>query len=102
MKHSFEANWKKKNSALCGTKGKKENVIFLLFKIYKEDKLQVFSRMIIWVLQLQRIEVFRVEDLATGFCGEVVFVPRDIIVFYQFIVNSGFGYNLSIVISILL
>ena len=87
---------------MCGTKGEKENVIFLLLKIYKEDKLQVFSRMIIWVLQSQRIEVFRVEDLATGFCGEVVFVPRDIIVFYQFIVNSGFGYNLSIVISILL
>ena len=87
---------------MCGTKGKKENVIFLLLKIYKEDKLQVFSRMIIWVLQSQRIEVFRVEDLATGFCGEVVFVPRDIIVFYQVIVNSGFGYNLSIVISILL
>ena len=87
---------------MCGTKGKKENVIFLLLKIYKEDKLRVFSRMIIWVLQSQRIEVFRVEDLATGFCGEVVFVPRDIIVFYQFIVNSGFGYNLSIVISILL
>ena len=87
---------------MCGTKGKKENVIFLLLKIYKEDKLQVFSRMIIWVLQSQRIEVFRVEDLATGFCGEVVFVSRDIIVFYQFIVNSGFGYNLSIVISILL
>ena len=42
------------------------------------------------------------EDLATRFCGEVVFVPRDIIVFYQFIVNSGFGYNLSVVISILL
>ena len=87
---------------MCDTKGKKENVIFLLLKIYKEDKLQVFSRMIIWVLQSQRIEVFRVEDLATGFCGEVVFVSRDIIVFYQFIVNSGFGYNLSIVISILL
>ena len=87
---------------MCGTKGKKENVIFLLLKIYKEDKFRVFSRMIIWVLQSQRIEVFRVEDLATGFCGEVVFVPKDIIVFYQFIVNSGFGYNLSIVISILL
>ena len=42
------------------------------------------------------------EDLATRFCGEIVFVPRDIIVFYQFIVNSGFGYNLSVVISILL
>ena len=39
------------------------------------------------------------EDLANGFCGEAVFVPRDIIVF---IVNSGFRYNLSIVISILL
>ena len=35
--------------------------------------------MIIWVLQPQRIEVFRGEDLATGFCGEVVFVLRDII-----------------------
>ena len=42
------------------------------------------------------------EDLATRFCGEIVFVPRDIIVFYQFIVNSSFGYNLSVVISILL
>ena len=41
------------------------------------------------------------EDLATGFCGEVVFVPRGIIVFFQFIVNSGFRYNLSVVISIL-
>ena len=77
-------------------------MIFLLLKTHKENKLGVFSRMIIWVLQSQRIEVFRVEDLATGFCGEVVFVPRDIIVFYQFIVNSGFGCNLSIVISILL
>ena len=94
---------KRKRIVLCAVlREKKENVIFLLLKIYKEDKLQVFSRMIIWVLQSQRIEVFRVEDLATGFCGEVVFVPRDIIVFYQFIVNSGFGYNLSIVISILL
>ena len=61
--------------------GKKENVIFLLLKTHKENKL---------------------EDLASGFCGEVVFVPRDIIVFYQFIVNSGFGYNLSVVIFILL
>ena len=54
------------------------------------------------MLQSQRIEVFRVEDLATGFCSEVVFVPGCIIVFSQFIMNSGFGYNLSIVISILL
>ena len=58
--------------------------------------------MIIWVLQLQRVKVFRVEDLVTGFCGKVVFVLRGIIVFSQFIVNSGFGYNLSVVISILL
>ena len=58
--------------------------------------------MIILVLQSQRVEVFKVEDLATGFCGGVVFVPRDIIVFSQFIVNSSFGYNLSVVISILL
>ena len=77
-------------------------MIFLLLKTHKEDKLGVFSRTIIWVLQSQRIEVFRVEDLTTGFCCEVVFVPRDIFVFYQFIVNSSFGYNLSIVISILL
>ena len=42
------------------------------------------------------------EDLATGFCGEVLFVSRGMIVFSQFIVNFGFGYNLSIVISILL
>ena len=41
------------------------------------------------MLQLQRVEVFRVEDLAIKFCGEVVFVPRVIIVFFQFIVNSG-------------
>ena len=54
------------------------------------------------MLQPQRVEVFRVKDLANGFCGEVVFVPRDIIVFSQFIVNSSFGYNLSVVISILL
>ena len=56
----------------------------------------------IFLLQAQRVEVFRMEDLATGFCGEVVFVSRGIIVFFQFIVNSGFGYNLSVVISILL
>ena len=54
------------------------------------------------MLQSQKIKVFKVEDLATGFCGEVVFVPRCIIIFSQFIVNSGFGYNLSVVISILL
>ena len=77
-------------------------MIFLLLKTHKEDKLEVFSRTIIWVLQPQRVEVSRVEDLANGFCGEVVFVPRDIIVFSQFIVNSSSGYNLSVVISILL
>ena len=54
------------------------------------------------MLQSQKIEVFRVEDLATGFCDEVAFVPRCIIVFSKFIVNSGFGYDLSVVISILL
>ena len=54
------------------------------------------------MLQSQRIEAFRAEDLATSFCGEVVFVPRCIIVFSQFIMNSGFGYNLSVIISILL
>ena len=42
------------------------------------------------------------EDLAIGFYGEVVFVSKGIIVFSQFIVNSSFGYNLSVVISILL
>ena len=42
------------------------------------------------------------EDLATGFCGEVVFIPRGIILFSQFIVNSSFGDNVSVVISILL
>ena len=76
-------------------------MFFILLKTHKENKLGVFSRMIIWVLQSQRVEVFKVEDLATGFCGEIVFVPGDIIISYQFIVNSGFGYNLSIVISIL-
>ena len=44
--------------------------------------------MIIWVLQSQRIKVFSMEDLAIGFCGEVIFIPRGIIVFSQFIVNS--------------
>ena len=58
--------------------------------------------MIILVLQSQRVEVFRAEDLVIGFCGEIVFVPKDITVFSQFIVNSSFGYNLSVVISILL
>ena len=42
------------------------------------------------------------EDLAIGFYGEVVFISKGIIVFSQFIVNSSFGYNLSVVISILL
>ena len=77
-------------------------MIFLLLKTHKKDKLGVYSMTIISVLQPQRVEVFRVEDLATGFCGEVVFVPRNIIVFSQFIVNSCFGYNLSVVTSILL
>ena len=75
-------------------------MIFLLLKTHKKDKLEFFSRKIISVLQSQRIEAFRVEDLATSFCDEVVFVPRGIILFFQFIVNSGFGYNLSVVISI--
>jgi len=43
-----------------------------------------------------------VENLTTKFCVEVVFVPRDIVVFSQFIINLGFGYNLTIVIFILL
>ena len=77
-------------------------MIFLLLKTHKEEKLGVFSRTIIWVLQSQRVEVFRVEDLATRFCDEVIFVPKDNTVFSKFIVNSGFGYNLSVVISILL
>ena len=47
-------------------KGKCDFFFFLL-KTHKEDKLGVFSRTIIWVLQSQRIEVFRVEDLATNF-----------------------------------
>ena len=87
---------------MCGTERQKKNVIFLLLKTHKEDKLGVFSRTIIWVLQSQRVEVFRVGDFATGFCGVVVFVLRYIIVFSQFIVNLGFGYNLSVVIYILL
>ena len=58
--------------------------------------------MIIWVLQSQRIEIFRIEDFTIEFCGNVVFVPKYIIVFFQFIVNSGFVYNLSVVIFILL
>ena len=54
------------------------------------------------VLQSQRIEVFKMEDIATRFYDEIVFISRDIIIFYQFIVNSGFGYNFSVVISFLL
>ena len=46
-------------------------MIFLLLKTHKEDKLGVYSMMIISVLQPQRVEVFGVEDLATGFCGEL-------------------------------
>ena len=60
-------------------------------KFLYEDSLSV---------EQQRVEVFRVEDLATGLCGEVVFVLKGIIMFFQFIVNSGSGYNLSVVISI--
>ena len=60
-------------------------------KFLYEDSLSV---------EQQRVEVFRVEDLATGLWGEVVFVPKGIIMFFQFIVNSGSGYNLSVVISI--
>ena len=56
VKYNFEADWKKKNSTLCGAE---ENYL---------------------VLQLQRVEIFRVEDLAIGFCGKVVFISRDIIV----------------------
>ena len=77
-------------------------MFFLLLKTHKEDKLGVFSRIIIWVLQPQKVEVFRVEDLAIGFCSVVVFVPRSIIVFSQFMVNSGFWYNMCVVIFILL
>ena len=82
-------------------RGKKRKCdFFFLPKTHKEDKLG-YSRMIIWVQQTQRVEVFRVEYLAIRFCGDV-FNPRDIIVFFQFIVNLGFGYNLSVIISILL
>ena len=77
-------------------------MIFLLLKTHKEDKLGFFSRTIIWLLQSQRIEVFNVKDLATDFCGEVLFVSKGIIVCSQFIVNSNFGCNLSVIISILL
>ena len=46
---------------------KKEKVIFFfLLMTHKEGKLRVFSRTIIWALQPQRVEVFKVEDLATG------------------------------------
>ena len=42
-------------------------MIFLLLKTHMEDELGVFSRMIIWVVQLQRVEVFKVEDLVIRF-----------------------------------
>ena len=45
------------------------------------------------MLQPPRVEVFIVEDLTIGFCGEVVFITKGIIVFSQFIVNLGFGYK---------
>ena len=60
-------------------------MIFLFLKTHNKDKLGVFSRMIIWVLSSQRIKVFNVKDLATGICGEIVFIPRDILIFYQFL-----------------
>ena len=102
MKHKFEAIWRKKNSALCGTEGKKKMRFFFCSRHIRKINWCFFSKTIIWVLQSQRIEALRVEDLATSFCDEVVFVPRGIIVFFQFIVNSGFGHNLSVVISNLL
>ena len=92
---------------LCvALRGKKENVNFLSLKTYEEDKLRVFSRTIIW-LQLHRVKVFgeffsKKKKKYYYICEEIIFVPRGIIIFSQFIVNLGFEYNLSVVISILL
>ena len=101
MKHSFETDWRKKMSALCNIERKKK-MWFSFAQETQEIWIGVFSRTIIWVLQPHRVEVFGVENLTTKFCGEVVFVSRDIVVFSQLIINLGFGYNLSVVISILL
>ena len=77
-------------------------MIFLLLKTHKKDKLEFFSRKIISVLQSQRIEAFRVEDLATSFVVRLYLLLEVLLCFSQFIVNSGLEYNLSVVISILL
>ena len=79
---------------------RKKEVIFLLFKAHNEDKLGVFLGGFFGFYNKGELKYSRVEDLATGFCDKVVFVPRGTIVFSQFTVNSGFKNNLSIVVSI--
>ena len=48
------------------------------------------GKRIVLCVQSQRVKVFKVKDLATGFCGKIVVVPKGIIIFSQFIVNSCF------------
>ena len=80
-----------KRLVLCATQIEKKKKWFSFAQDTQEIEIGVFSRKIIWVLQPHRVEVFGVENLTTKFCGKVVFVPRDIVVFFQFIRNSGFG-----------
>ena len=56
-------------------RGKKEKVIFLLLKTHKEDKLEFFLGQLFGCYNHRELKIFSVEDLATGFCSEVVFVP---------------------------
>ena len=74
----------------------------MLFRSQRIEVFNVLPKKKVFNVQPKKKKVFNVEDLATGFCGEVVFVSRGIMVFSQFIVNLGFGYNLSVIISILL
>ena len=53
------------------------------------------GKRLVLCVQRPKVEVFRVEDLITiserlVLCSEVVLVPKDIIIFSQFIMNSSF------------
>ena len=103
VKHKFEANWRKKNGTLCNTEGEKKRWFFFCSRHTRNINLVFFLGRLFGCYNYKELYLLPgVEDLATEFCGEVVFVPRGIIVFSQFIVNSSFGYNLTVVISILL
>ena len=44
-------------------------------KTHKEDKLEFFLGQLFGCYNHRELKIFSVEDLATGFCSEVVFVP---------------------------